>query len=71
MTKNYDCYAIIIGAGQNDLTPDPSTLGEGNAPFENKSLRFHRGLRNGFTKLSRLGFLSRLPKLLLPIGCVV
>jgi hypothetical protein len=25
MTSNhYDCYAIIIGAGQSDLTPNPS-----------------------------------------------
>ena len=42
MTSHND--TIIIGAGQSDLTPNPSPKGEGNAPFENKNLRFRRGL---------------------------
>ena len=30
--NQYD--AIIIGAGQKDLTPSPSPLGEGDVPLE-------------------------------------
>ncbi len=40
--QNYD--TIIIGAGQSDLTPNPSPKGEGDAPHENKSPCFRRGL---------------------------
>ena len=34
MNNHYD--TIIIGAGQSDLTPNPSPLGEGDAPLERK-----------------------------------
>ena len=49
MTNHYD--TIIIGAGQSDLTPNPSPKGEGNARLKNKASVFTEACRVLFAML--------------------